>query len=59
MLDLLDLVQLQDLRDPTVALHQLLLLADLGNLFSQGIEVDRDVVSAREDVGKQAEKKYQ
>lgn len=51
VLNLLDLVELQDLASPAIALDETPLGAHLANLLAKRIQVDRDVVDAREDIG--------
>lgn len=53
VLNLLNLVELENLRDPAFALYEPLLHADLADLFAKGIEVDRDIINAGEHIRKQ------
>ena len=50
MLDLLNLVELQYLIDPALAFDEATLGADLADLFTQSVEVDRDILDTGEDV---------
>jgi hypothetical protein len=52
MLDLLDLVQLQNLGDPPLAIHQAPFGTDLQYLFAQRLQVDRNIVCTGEDICK-------
>ena len=48
VLNLLDLVELQNLVDPALALDQATLSANFANLLAKGVQVDGNVVDARE-----------
>lgn len=50
MLNLLDLVELQDFRYPALAFDQPTFRANFTYLMAKGIQVDWDIVSAREDI---------
>ena len=50
MLDLLDLVQLQDLGDPPLTLHQAALRANFVDFFPQRAKVDRNIFRAGEHI---------
>lgn len=54
MLNLLDLVELQNLRNPTLALNEAPLGANLEDLLLQGIQIHREVVHAWEYISEQA-----
>lgn len=54
MLNLLDLIELQNLGDPPVARDELPLCTHLQDLFTKGMQVDREIVNTREDICKEA-----
>jgi len=58
MLNLLDLVELENLRDPSFASNEILLGTDLEDLFAKGVKVDREVVDTRENIGEEAEEAF-
>jgi len=54
VLDLLDLIELKNLGNPSFAINKATFCADLENLLAQSIEVDRNIIGTGEDIGKQA-----
>jgi hypothetical protein len=54
VLDLLNLIELKNLGNPSFSIDKATFRANLENLLAQSIEVDRDIISAGEDIGKQA-----
>jgi hypothetical protein len=54
MLNLLNLIKLKNLGNPSITVDKAAFRANLENLLTQSIEVNRNVVGTGEDIGKQA-----
>jgi hypothetical protein len=59
MLDFLNLIKLQDFRNPSIAKNKVPLSTDVVDVHAKFIEVDRVVISSREDVGQETTEKGQ